>query len=197
MKLPSFSIFGGQKNKEDDYNPFPDLPAQKTIPKVGKEYILLGFAFLLFVVALFIYLNQTKESNLFGPPLSNPSSNSKTKLDPTPTPKPLPNGAQTYNYSHGNQVVGPKPTKVIIDPIDPNQGQKQTLTLKIPHDKPITNATATLNTDNNQKESKFENNGGDLWIAEWIVDDSYEYTYKIKFEIQDSQETFSGDLTFR
>jgi hypothetical protein len=192
MKLPSFPSFNGENTKEDDFNPFPDLPP-KSIPKKFKtEYIILSLSLLIFLSTLGIYLSSNK--SLFGPNLSSETS---PQAQAAPTPKPLPTGIQVYNYSHGKNVVGPKPTLAIIDPIDPKLGGTQSLRITVPHDKEVLSTTASLITDNQVTPIKLENIETDIWSASWKMNDSYNFNYQIKFEFSDNTETFKGALTFR
>jgi len=196
MKLPSFPIFSGQKNiPDDEFIPFPDLPQKPSKKKIKTEYIIFSISLFILLGTLSVYL--TSKNGLSDSSLSSTDSLQQTQVTPTHTPKPLPNGKQVYNFSHGNLVVGPKPTQAIIDPIDPEVGNTQIFTIKVPHDKPITIATTTLVTDNNQREFTLENISSDIWQAEWKVEDTYNYKYQIQFEFSDANEAFTGALTFR
>ena len=190
MKLPSFPIFNGKKKPEDDFNPFPDLPPKKKLHKIKTEYVILSIVLAVFFVSLSLYITNKPQ------PTSN-NNPQQAQATPTPTPKPLPSGKRIYNGSHGSDVTGPKPTQIIIDPIDPEIGDKQTLTLKIPHDKPIINATAVLVTDNQHHHFTLINTSSDLWNTEWEAKDTYDYNYQIQLNLSDENETFTGALTFR
>jgi hypothetical protein len=127
----------------------------------------------------------------------------KTLIDQQafPTPKPLPTGKQTYNFSHGDKVVGPKPTQAIIDPIDPISGSQQSLTIILKDQLPLTSAQAIIKTDNQRLtlDLKLVSNSttGEVWQVTWPVNDSYLNTYEIELSLKDTQNTFIGGLSFR
>jgi hypothetical protein len=120
---------------------------------------------------------------------------------PTPTPKPLPSGRQIYNLSHGENVKGPRMSQVIIDPLDPLAGGTQIVTVKIAHTSPVTDAKATLKTDNMDKTYTLKRIAGSdtdgTWQASWKMEDSYDYTYYLFFKLTSETDSFEGGLTFR
>jgi len=119
----------------------------------------------------------------------------------TAPPKPLPTGKQVYNFSHGENVTGPKPTKVTINPLDPNKLFSQTLEVIIVHDKPVSIAKITVNTDNESIEHNLElvkgtdTNG--TWKGSWKITDTYNQTYSLKFNLESDGEVFDGSMVFR
>lgn len=120
---------------------------------------------------------------------------------PTPAPRPLPSGKQIYNLSHGENVVGPKISQVIVDPLDPSVGGTQIVTIKITHTSPVIEAKATLETDNMSKTYTFERIGGvdtdGTWQASWKMEDSYDQNYYLSFKLTSETDTYEGGLTFR
>lgn len=120
---------------------------------------------------------------------------------PTPTPKPLPHGLQIYRFSHGKNVVGPKPTKVMINPIDPKLNSYQTFTVTIKHNQPVTSAQIVLVTNNYSQTIPLKLKSGSLtdgvWVAKYKFTHSYNHTYQIKMLFSDGQQEFHGGLTFR
>lgn len=198
MKLPNFSVFHGQNKPEEDFDPFPDLSTTPPSKKIKTEYIIFSASLLVFLGSLGFYLifknNQSKLD------LSS-NTDQQVQAAPTPTPKPLPSGKQIYHFSHGSEVVGPKPTTAIIDPIDPSLGDIQTFSVSIEHATPVSKATAILKTDNQEEEISLTLTAGDenkgTWTAEWQMNDSYNYTYQIDIIIHDTTELFSGGLAFR
>ena len=204
VKLPDFPIFnkpfiGKENTKAKKQIPSVDLPKEEGSKKLKSKHLLYIVYPLIFFGALGIYLYL---SNYFSDrELSETSSTDQAEAEAEATPKPiikpLPTGKQIYNYSHGKNVVGPKPTQVIIDPIDPKTGDTQTLTITLPHDKPVTNTKATLITDNESTAINLTKELEDTYVANWRMTDSYDYKYQITFEFSDNTETFSGAVTFR
>jgi hypothetical protein len=117
---------------------------------------------------------------------------------PTPTPRPLPAGKQTYRLSHGKDVIGPKPQTVTIDPLDPTKGAEQTITVIMSPQDPAASIAALLQTDHKNAGISFAPSSiPNEWIGTWAADDSYLYTYYLKFTIHGASGTFEGGLRFR
>lgn len=154
---------------------------------------------LIFSILSFLSISRLRHQFLSSQ-LSDPSSD-YSNPSPLPTPKPLPTGSQTYNISHGESVVGPKPTKATINPLDPKIGDTQTLTIQVSHDKPVTKASITLLTDNAKQELPLQLISGTtsegVWQASWTMEDSYDYSYQTDFHFFDGAEEFTGGLAFR
>jgi hypothetical protein len=135
--------------------------------------------------------------------VDTPQNTDQQATGPTPTltPRPLPQGAQVYNMSHGPNAKGPKISEVTIDPFDPKMGQKQTITVKIRHDSPVTSAKARLDSDNKKTEytlNKIEGSDTDgVWQASWDTNDTHDYTYYLFFDLMSATGEFKGGLTFR
>lgn len=157
---------------------------------------------ILVVLILTVYADTLKKR---GGSLTGNIFNNNLSSTPSPTPKPtikpLPKGRQIYNYSHGDQVTGPKPSSATIDPIDPNLNEEQYLSIKVEHDKEVKSAVATVITDNQQKEYKMELISGTktngVWGAKWKMRDSYKYKYQIEYIFKSGNEIHEGALTFR
>lgn len=116
---------------------------------------------------------------------------------PSPTPKPLPSGKQTYRFSHGQNVTGPKPQTVVVDPLTPAPGEKQTVTVIIASDSPIIEAKATLDTDHDSNIYPLTASQGETWEATWTINDSYDYTYYLHLFLKSADGTFENGLRFR
>jgi hypothetical protein len=208
VKLPDFPIFkkpifSKGNSKEEELVSSVDLPKEENSKKLKTKYFLYIVYPLIFLGSLGLYLVF---NNYFsGNELFKKSSPNQAQATPTPTPKPtikpLPTGKQTYNYSHSSSVAGPKPTQIIIDPIDPKQGDAQILSVKIGNTTPISKANIVLKTDNQETEYPLvlTEKGVDfgIWTAKWEMNDSYDYTYQIEIVIYGTVETFTGALTFR
>ena len=122
---------------------------------------------------------------------------------PTPPPRklyPLPTGTVTWAFSHGPDVTGPKIQTATIDPVTPNKGGTQTVTITVKHDSPVT-ATVTEFTDTTHQSFPMKLTAGTptdgTWTASWKLNDTYNATYHIDFLLQSSTGNWSGALTFR
>ncbi len=199
MKLPSFPIFKKKSVKAEEPATSSDLPKEKGSKKLKAKYLLYLVYPLIFLGALGVYLVL---NNYFADrKLSETSSTEEVEATPKPTIKPLPTGKQVYAYSHGDDVAGPKPTEVTIDPIDPEQGGTQLLSVKIGNTTPVSKANIVLKTDNQEKEYPLvlteKGDDFDIWTASWKMNDSYDYIYKVSIVVDGTVETFSGGLSFR
>lgn len=128
----------------------------------------------------------------------------KPTVKPTPTPYPLPQGSQTYPFGYGSDIQGPKPSEVTINPYDPKKGEKQTFTVKIKHDKPITYAAIILETDNKVKtypltRTQGTDTEGSIWETTITTDDTHFYVYNVGLDFQSGTEktTIMPKLTLR
>jgi hypothetical protein len=178
------------------------------MPSSNKRlYLLFGF----FVVVLSItgYLGFQYFSQ--GPvDLSAVTSKFKAATDTKPAPssesssKPVKNigsGEQTFQFSHGPKVTGPKPQQVSLNPIDPQQGQPITITLVLKNDSPITKADTVIHTDNDTQNQAMKLIEGDktngTWQLETKIKDTYLHTYKIYFDLQSTTGNYNSGLTLR
>ena len=135
----------------------------------------------------------------------------KIFVKPTPTPKPraectkvgtpLSKGFQSWKFSYGDGVKGPKIQTASIDTLTPPAGSTQTLTLTIKNGSPVTYATATVYTDNNSKSYDLALNKGTssdgTWMGIWKIDDTTNCIYHIDFDLRSSTGNWTGALTFR
>jgi hypothetical protein len=109
--------------------------------------------------------------------------------NPTPTPTPsdsqtiynLPSGKQVYEFSHGPNVTGPKPSTITIDPFTPELGGVQIISVEIQNESPVTLATATLYTDQSKHTYELRLTKGTAtsgtWTGSWTVDEVYDHRY--------------------
>ncbi len=179
--------------KQEEFIPFPDLPEKETPNKFKKEYLILPIILLLFLgflaLGVFIY------SKYYSP---NLDIFNKTK-QVSKIPEPPSERAQTYEFNHDPINTKPQPYKIVIDPIDPNSGEIQKLTIYINNSTPIISATAMVETDNNQIEQPLTlsngNNRAGIWTTSWEVSDTYNNTYRINLTITDDAETYEGGIS--
>jgi hypothetical protein len=173
------------------------------------EYSLVFLLLVLLVVFYFIDLSFSEKQI---PESSRKFTDYTTSQDlevqtlspsptPKPTPKPIPSGERVYNLSHGKGVLGPRISQAIINPLDPLLGEIQVVTVMITHTSPVMSVKATLESDNMDKTYTFKRIAGNdtdgTWQASWKIEDSYDYTYYLFFELISEVDTFEGGLTFR
>lgn len=113
---------------------------------------------------------------------------------------PLPAGRQSWRFSQGRLVTGPKIQTATVDPVDAANGTTQTVTITVKHDSPVS-ATVTVRTDTTAPSYPMKLIAGTLtdgtWEASWKVLDTHNYIYRINFLLQSSTGNWSGGLTFR
>jgi hypothetical protein len=121
---------------------------------------------------------------------------SKITAKPTPTPYPLPQEAQTYPFGYGSAIKGPKPSQITISPYDPKKGVKQTFTVKIKYEKPITYAAITLGTDTKEQTYNLSRISGtepgeSTWETTIVTDDTHYYKYTVAIDFRSGEEKTS------
>jgi hypothetical protein len=139
-----------------------------------------------------------------------PEDNSLTLTAPTtaPTPLPekkppyiLPTGAQTYRFSHGADVTGPKPQLVTIDPLDPQPGSTQTISVVIHSTSAVQSAVVIVGTDHQEKTLNLKLSSGDslkgTYQGSWPVDDTYSQKYFLHYLLKSKTDTFDNTMYLR
>lgn len=113
----------------------------------------------------------------------------------------LPSGPQTYRFSHGKDVKGPKVQVVTFDPLDPEVGSTQTITLEIDSPSPLKNAAITLTSDNQEKSLTLKKTGGDAlqgtYQTSWVVDDTFELKYSVRYLLLSENDKFDNTMYIR
>lgn len=133
-----------------------------------------------------------------------PSSTTTTKPvnSPTPSPKPIPHGPKNFYVSIGSEVKGPRMGKGTIDPYDPVVGGKQRVTIEVNDTVPVQKVVATIKTDKKTSEPHMLTAAPGVttkgnWSGEWVMDDSYLYTYILSIQATSASGTSSVDITLR
>jgi hypothetical protein len=180
----------------------PMQPMEPVKDTSGKNFIsiLAVFCVLIVVVvgAAIGYLNTTKPKTDIVAQVAE-----VRKPEPTPTiaPLPLPQGPRIFKYSHGDDVVGPKPQEVRISTIDPGMNGKQKVSVDLTHNSPITDVAVNLTTDNKVARHQLTKITGDefggTWEGEWVVDDTYQTKYFLEFDLKSTTTSYKDGLTFR
>lgn len=138
-----------------------------------------------------------------------------SKPTPTPTmeasaPTPseprlltkLPQGSQTYTFSHGDKVKGPKPATVTLDPLSTTLNQKQSITITVTESSPVTKASVFLTTDTKKEvehvlTKKNTTDKKDTWTGSWTVDDTIDQRYEARLYITSSDGVYDNTMRFR
>jgi len=126
---------------------------------------------------------------------------SKTGPSPTPIPYKIPGGLQTYRFSNGSEMKGPKIQSATIDPLDPANGAKQTITLEIESDSPVTSTEIIVTTDKKKKNIDLKLTDGDpqkgTYQGSWQINDSYLTMYAFRFIIKSANGTYDNVMRIR
>lgn len=155
--------------------------------------IALGSIFVI-LLAAFIFPSIKK---YFVKPPSAPLVEKCTK----PSAKGLAKGFQSWQFSYGNGYKGPQIQTATVDTLTPPMGSTQTVTLTIKNDSPITNATATLVTDNTSQNYPLELTKGTATDGTWTgilkMNDTTGCIYHIDFVMVSPSGSSTNALTFR
>lgn len=189
----------------------PTPPVSVAETKSSKRPFILLAIFIIVLLSSIAYMFLIVKGNLDNPfnaikekyqaATTTGSRTKDKKPSPSPSPMYLAPGKQTYNISHGSNVTGPKPTKAIIDPIDPAKNQEMTITIDITSDSNVTKSGIKILTDNNTILSELQLISGDkqngTWQTKLKINDTYLYTYLLNFDLQSNSGNYTGGLTFR
>lgn len=169
--------------------------------------IVLALVFLtLLSLILMPYLNGGKNGDTANKLIGKSSSQgviSSSNVPPAETPIPyiLPSGIQTYNFSHGKDVKGPKIRTVAIDPLDPEKGATQTFTIDLESESPVTSATIVVITDHKERNIRLELTKGDslkgVYQGSWQVDDSFDTKYAARYILVSEKDTYDQTMYLR
>lgn len=185
------------------------MPTNSVLPVANppKSHLLPLLIVLLLVASgtLYYYLRVTYPSSAAQSPLSEaPSSEAQTPLSgatPSKPPYTLPQGPQTYRFSHGKDVTGPKIQVVTIDPLDPKIGSTQTITLEIESPTPLKSAEITLTSDNQEKTLDLKLKSGDslkgTYTGSWQVDDTFDIKYSVRYLLLSANDKFDNTMYIR
>lgn len=154
-------------------------------------------------VALWIFLTKqtvtTREELQIIQPEPTPATT--LKIPPTSSPRPIPHGKIGFSVGQADKT-GPQFGRGEIDPYDPPQGDKQTVTINVKDGQPIIQVAVILKTDNAVSQpyplqliSGSATDG--QWQGSWTVDDTYLYTYNLVFEATSSRGQSTVEITLR
>jgi hypothetical protein len=176
------------------------------------KYFFIFILIIFSVGSYFIYKKYNSESRL--------SKNSTLTLTaPTPTESlnnpdiitdpvvvnstdgyKLPEGDQTYNISHGDNIKGPKATKIKYSPLSYKTGKTQTISVTFPSTEDVSSAVIFFNTDtkDNQKVTlkKTAASESAVWTGSWIPTDTIHLKYSTVLYFVGSSGTYSNNMNF-
>jgi len=164
-------------------------------------WILIALLIIILITLAFLYRELLSElaQKSFRPSSQEQRENIATPAEPRIAP--LAHGRQIYSISGGTKG-GPQMTQAVIDPIDPQPNQIQTLTIKANNLKPIVEITAKVVTDNEENINYLkliegtDTNG--VWQGNWQISDEYNYNYQIVLIAKNNEDIESKTtLTFR
>lgn len=172
-------------------------------PRIARIVVWCSIVLLLAGAASAIWLfRDTIRSRITGVTAPPPAPQSEQVLQEARTVTVLPPGKQTYTFSHGNAVVGPKPMELTVDPLTPPVDGKQTVTITASHSADITTAAIFVTTDTKKdvKHSLTRIRGtptAGVWQGAWTLDDTYEKIYTFRLYLTSAQDTYDENVWFR
>lgn len=126
-----------------------------------------------------------------------PSPIPSLPVNPTPTPIQLISGKETYSVSQSAHN-GPTISLVVFDPLDVHKSQQLTINVTITDTKPITVATATLQTDGTTQEFTLtKSDQQDVWTGTVVPDNTLWYTYVLTITAKSANGTSSATVAPR
>ncbi|MCR4280070.1 MAG: hypothetical protein NUV82_01435 [Candidatus Komeilibacteria bacterium] len=178
--------------------------------KANVEIVIFSVVLVVLLISLFVYFFLKNENNLSENRLTSVESDKRSKLPsvspsrppgPTSVPYTLPSGPQTYRFSHGSNVTGPKIQTMIINPLDPKKGTIQTVTLAINSESPVTKASIIVYSDSQEKNVNLKLISGDFlkgtYQGSWEVNDTYNNKYALRYILKAEKNTFDNVSYFR
>ncbi len=183
------------------------------VPKSRTFIPLLGILVIVILGSLYLYINTqypslfqdtaTRIANTFTSPSPSPLSSPPPTAPVVPEKifTPLPTGSQTYKFSHGDQVLGPKISEITIDPLEIKPGEKQTITLLAAHTFPITSVSIEIITDTKTTPHTLDKIGGTnqdgTWQGTWEFEDTTAKRYGIRLILKSSDHDYDNIMVFR
>jgi len=118
----------------------------------------------------------------------------------TPIPRPIPRGKTGFTISSGDEG-GPQTGSGFIDPYDPEVGEKQTISITVKDNQPVTSVSVTMKTDNGLKEYPMKLAEGTAtdgrWEGTWAVEDTHLYMYHAILKAVGAKGESLADITLR
>lgn len=183
-------------------------PVSRFFAKKNKKGIVIALAVSVFVLFLGLgfwpgkdYLKIKAFLSGLRKPAPAGFSNNRFPQASGGVPYTLPSGIQTYRFSHGKDVVGPKIQTVVIDPLDPQPGATQTITLEIESESPMKSVVIVAATDNQEQTLNFKLTAGDslkgTYQASWQLNDTYDAKYAFRYILTAEDSVFDNIMFLR
>jgi hypothetical protein len=141
--------------------------------------------------------------SIFAPKPTTTTADNNVTASPTPKPTiiPLPEGPQSYRFSYGSEVVGPKISRLTVNPLTPEPGTNQTITIEAGHTTPITEVVVEVITDEETKTHKLSKSDGNelqgSWTGTWNINTPYNYQYGFHLVLKSSDSTYDNTMWLR
>lgn len=156
--------------------------------------------------SLFKYTFETLKTTIIKSP-SPVVDTTTNNPEPTPTPnipKPsvkLPSGPQTYTFSHGELVKGPRISTITFTPLTPDPNSTQSVSLNATYQSDITKVIVEIITDNKSTRHELTRSTGSkndgTWTGNWTIDDTYENRYGARLVLESSPDTYDNIMWFK
>lgn len=118
---------------------------------------------------------------------------------PRESSAPLPHGPQTYIV--GGSFAGPKITKITFEPLDPQIGENQTITVKANDTNSVSEIKITAAVDGKSNSFILKLTGGNdkegSWQGSWKIPGTYKNTYSFVIEAKSATGTSRLEYPFR
>lgn len=177
------------------------------VKKAKIKLIVFLVVLVVLLISLLVYFFSKNEKNPSEDSLVSIESDKRSRqLSASPSPSPgvpyvLPSGSQTYRFSHGPDVVGPKIQTMTVNPLDPKVGSTQTFTLEIKSESPVTKTSIIIYSDSQEKNVDLKLISGDslkgVYQGSWNVNDTYNNKYALKYILKTEKNTFDNISYFR
>lgn len=180
----------------------PNESVHAVVASNTRLYILVFVLVLTIVAALSVFFFDPVVWKSLRKPTPTPAMEA---IAPTPSEPRiltnLPKGTQTYTFSHGDKVTGPKPSTVTLNPLSTTLNEKQSITITVTESSPVTSASVFLTTDTKKDVehvlTKSTTTKKDVWTGSWSVDDTSDQRYEARLYITSSDGVYNNTMRFR
>ncbi|MBI3385648.1 hypothetical protein HY031_01040 [Candidatus Gottesmanbacteria bacterium] len=177
-----------------------ERPAQEHVRNNQSGQLEIVVVIIVVAAAAAYALFSQKLLPLSKAPAGQPTETSTTP-SPTPTPTKLFHGKDSYTISRGSAASGPSPTKLTLDPLDPEVGSNQTFAVEISHTYPVVTAFLSIRTDTKTTKVPLSLVSGTAqkgtWQGSWTVPETYLYNYIVTITAQSASDQSSVPVAIR
>lgn len=132
---------------------------------------------------------------------TNSQTSDSATASPKPSVYPLAKGPQTYTFTNGDKVVGPKIKTLTVNPLCPEESTKQTVTITASHTSPIDEVAVEYITDNHtERHLLFQKSGTateGIWEDTWSLPASHDYKYGFRLILSSADGTYDNTMWLR